>query len=366
MKKFVVFAGLAVVALASCSKTESVLNNPQQTGSAITFQPLAAVQTKSTPIKKYETTTGDFRVYGWYQGNDKGATFAPVNSNITLLPENYTVYMNNVLCSYKGGNVDDNKGEGTWRSDENYYWPKNGKITFSAYYPADAKVAVDAIKGITIADYEINDATKQVDLMYSGRVFDRVSSTETDDNETYDGVDLVFNHALSAADFSVKTAADYGTDAIKVYSVKIVDACSKGDFAEGYTTGQKTDVLETKWSNQSATVSYTVSGTTVSPTETSAKIGETCILLPQTFSENIKVVVSYGIKYKDGDATKYLQQTAEFPLKGTTDTNNKEIYGWEMGKWYHYTLTFTLDTIYFAPSVKDWVDVNVKDFVVSR
>lgn len=355
MKKFVVFAGIAVVALASCSKTECVLNNPQQTGSAITFQPLAAVQTKSTPIQKYGTATGDFRVYGWYQASDN---FDPSQA--------YTLYMNNVLCGYKGGNVDDNKGEGTWRSDENYYWPKNGKITFSAYYPADAKVAVDAIKGITIADYEIKDATKQVDLMYSDRVFDRVSSTETDVNETYDGVDLVFNHALSAADFSVKTAADYGTDAIKVYSVKIVDACSKGNFAEGYTTGQKTDVLETKWSDQTAAVSYTVSGTPVSPTKTSAKIGETCILLPQTFSDDIKVVVSYAIKYVDGTEAKYLDQVAEFPLKGTTDTNNNVINGWEMGKWYHYTLTFTLDTIYFAPSVKDWVDVNVKDFVVSK
>lgn len=355
MKKFVVFAGIAVVALASCSKTESVLNNPQQTGSAITFQPLAAVQTKSTPITKYETTTGDFRVYGWYQASDN---FDPSQA--------YTLYMNNVLCSYVAGNVDDKKGEGTWRSEENYYWPKNGKLTFSAYYPADAHVSVDAIKGITIAGYEIKDATNQVDLMYSGRVFDRVSSTETDVNETYDGVDLVFNHALSAADFSIKTAADYGTEAIKVYSVKIVDAYSKGNFAEGYTTGQKTDVLETKWSEQSDAVSYTVSGTTVSPTETSAKIGETCILLPQTFSENIKVVVSYGIKYKDGDATKYLQQVAEFPLKGTTDTKNNLIEGWEMGKWYRYTLTFTLDTIYFAPSVENWVDVKVKDFVVSK
>lgn len=355
MKKFVVFAGIAVVALASCSKTESVLNNPQQTGSAITFQPLAAVQTKSTPIKKYETTTGDFRVYGWYQASDN---FDPSQA--------YTLYMNNVLCSYVAGDVDAKEGEGTWRSTNNYYWPKNGKLTFSAYYPANADVTVDAVTGIAIKDYTIADATNQVDLMYSDRVFDRVSSTQTDANKDYDGVDLVFNHALSAADFSVKTAADYGAEAIKVYSVKIVDACSKGDFAEGYTTGQKTDTLKTQWSNQSAAVSYTVSGTTVSPADTSAKIGETCILLPQTFSENIKVVVSYGIKYKDGDATEYLQQTAEFPLKGTNDTNNNLIEGWEMGKWYHYTLTFTLDTIYFAPSVKDWVDVNVKDFVVSR
>ena len=363
MKKFVVFAGIAVVALASCSKTENVLNNPQQTGSAITFQPLAAVQTKSTPITKYETETGAFRVYGWYQASDN---FDPSQA--------YTLYMNNVLCSYVAGNVDDKDGEGTWRSTNNYYWPKNGKLTFSAYYPANADVTVDAVTGISIKDYTIADATNQVDLMYSDRVFDRVSSTQTDDNKDYDGVDLVFNHALSAADFSVKTAADYGTDAIKVYSVKIVDACSKGNFAEGYETG-KDETHKAKWSDQSDVVAYTVSATEVYPKyikknndsdKDSEQIGATCILLPQTFSENIKVVVTYGIKYVDGTDAKYLDQVAEFPLKGTTDTAGNDINGWEMGKWYHYTLTFTLDTIYFAPSVKDWVDVNVKDFVVSK
>lgn len=363
MKKFVVFAGLAVVALASCSKTESVLNNPQQTGSAITFQPLAAVQTKSTPIKKYETNTGDFRVYGWYQASDN---FDPSQA--------YTLYMNNVLCSYVAGDVDANEGEGTWRSTNNYYWPKNGKLTFSAYYPANADVTVDAVTGIAIKDYTIADATNQVDLMYSDRVFDRVSSTQTDANKDYDGVDLVFNHALSAADFSVKTAADYGTDAIKIKSVEIVGALSKGNFAEGYKTG-KDESHVAKWSNLSNVATYTVSATEVYPKyiekkndsdKDSEQIGATCILLPQTFSDDIKVVVSYAIKYVDGTEDKYLDQVAEFPLKGTTDTNNKEIYGWEMGKWYHYTLTFTLDTIYFAPSVKDWVGVNVKDFVVSR
>lgn len=364
MKKFLFLAGVLAIAMTSCNKNEGVLNTPKSE-SIISFQPLAAVQTKSDPITKYETTTGDFRVYAWYQATEKAATFTPVNNTTTSQPENYTIYMNNVKCHYEDGDKDNNAGTGSWIPEQTYYWPKNGKLTFSAYYPADANVHVDAIKGITISDYTIDNAAEgQVDLMFSDRVFDRVSSTETDDNKDYDGVDIVFNHALAAADFSIKTNADYGDAAIKVYGVKIVDAFSKGDFAEGYTTGAKNDVLKTGWSGQNTKTVYTVSSETLIPTTTAVRAGKTCILLPQEFSEDVKVVVSYGIKYKDGAADKYLLQTAEFPLKGTKDVNGNAIDGWEMGKWYHYNFTFTLDEIYFAPSVDNWDEVIVNPIEV--
>ena len=368
MRKFLFLAGAVILAMTSCDKTEGVLNT-RKSDSAISFRPLAAVQTKSDPITKYGTETGDFCVYAWYQATEKSATFTPVNNTNTSQPENYTLYMNKVTCTYTPGDKDANEGTGSWMPSTTYYWPKNGKLTFSAYYPADANVHVDAIKGITISDYTIkNAADGQVDLMFSDRVFDRVSSTETDDNKDYDGVDIVFNHALAAADFSIKTNADYGDAAIKVYGVKIVDAFSKGDFAEGYTTGAKTDELNTGWSGQNTKATYAVtkSGNTLIPTTTVVRAGETCILLPQEFSDDVKVVVSYGIKYKDGAADKYLQQTAEFPLKGTKDVNGHAIDGWEMGKWYHYNFTFTLDEIYFAPSVDDWDEVTVNPIEVVK
>lgn len=353
MKKFLLISGLAVAAMVSCTKNEVYVseNNDAQ----ISFKPLSATQTKSTPIKAYETTTGDFNVYAWYQeGTAADATFTPTDES------SYTVYMNNVTCSYAAGNKDDGAGRGTWEPSSVYFWPKNGKLTFSAYYPTTLSgVTVDAKTGIKIADYEIGEITDQVDVLYSSRVFDRVSSTETDDNKTYDGVDIVFNHALSAASFYVKTAKDYGADAVKLYSIQILQASSKGTFAEGYTKGLKSENPKAEWT-VSTPIDYTVTDTEISLTDgDNVKAGVDCIMLPQTFSDDIAIKVTYGIKYVDGTDTKYLKQVATFPLKNTTTNNGTKIEAWEMGKWYKYTLTFTLDTVYFAPSVSNWDEVTV-------
>lgn len=374
-KDLILLAGLAVAAMSACTQSEVIL--PASGESLVSFLPLATTATKASPITKYETTTGDFKVFAWYQKSDVNeGHFSPENNTATLQPKNYTLYMNGVVCKYSEGDKNAaDTGEGAWMPTDNdgnfvnYYWPKNGKLTFSAYYPASENLSVDAFKGITVKDYTVKDATKQVDLMFSNRAFDKTSSNYFDNengNKLYDGVDIVFNHALSAADFKVKLAKDYGEKSIKVQKIEIVKAYSKGDFAEGYTTGKESDSPVAEWTNQSDVKdSYGVFSGSVAPTTEASQVGETCILLPQNFSDDVKVVVTYSIYFKDGSADKWLQQTAEFPLKGTKNSaDDSEIKGWEMGKWYHYTFTFTLDQVYFAPSVSDWKDVVVKDFEV--
>lgn len=364
MKKFLLISGLAVAAMVSCTKNEVYVseNNDAQ----ISFKPLSATQTKSSPIKSYETTTGSFNVYAWYQATETSATFDP--------SLDYTLYMNNVTCTYAAGNVDDKQGEGTWKSADTYFWPKNGKLTFSAYYPiALSGVTVDAKTGIEIKDYKVTDPTNQIDVMYSTRVYDRVSSTETDVNTKYDGVDIVFNHALSAASFDVQVKEDYGAEAVKLYKIEIIKATTNGTFTEGLTTGVSGQAAVPEWGAAATpeVKDYTVFNETAGQvlTTTKTQAGVDCIILPQTFSNDIAIKVTYGIKYKDGVNVKYLEQTATFPLKdtttGKTETNaGTKLTAWEMGKWYHYTLTFTLDTVYFAPSVTPWDDVTVDGITV--
>lgn len=359
MKKFLLISGLAVAAMVSCTKNEVFVseNNDAQ----ISFKPLSATQTKSAPITSYVEATGDFNVYAWYQAN--GA----------FDPNSATVYMNNVTCKYDG-NINDeaDQGTGAWAPADKYYWPKNGTLTFSAYYPSNlSNVTVTAKNGIEIKDFEITDPTKQIDVMYSSRVFDKTKATLSDDNHDYDGVDIVFNHALSAVSFAVKAGADYGTDAIKLYKIEILKATSNGTFKEGYTTGVSTETPHAAWGNPTTvalnnSTDYTVFNETAGQAlkTTVEKAGVDCIVLPQTFSNNIAIKVTYGIKYKNGTSEDYLEQTATFPLKNTTTNNGTAITAWEMGKWYKYTLTFTLDTIYFAPSVTPWEDVTVDGITV--
>lgn len=370
MKKFVVFAGIAVVALASCSKTESVLNNPQQTGSAITFQPLAAVQTKSTLINKYVEGTGSFNVYAWYQATATSTNFDP--------SKDYTLYMNNVTCKYDPEAGDIDKGENaqgvnTWKPANIYYWPKNGNLTFSAYYPTTIsdKVEVTAANGIKISDYTVSNPSDQIDVMFSDRAYDRYSTTQTDLVKEYDGVDIVFNHALSAASFTVKTANDYVADAIKLRKIEVVNAKTTGTFSENCNNGRNDDTHKPEWTWADNTTNYTiysVEGAGETVTTAGWQAGADCIFLPQNFSNDIAIKVTYAIKYIDGNEPKYLEQTAEFPLKATTTGVDPmtAITAWEMGKWYKYTFTFTLNEIYFAPSVKDWDVVEVNPIEVKE
>lgn len=360
MKKFLLISGLAVAAMVSCTKNEVYVseNNDAQ----ISFKPLSATQTKSAPtgpITSYVEANGDFNVYAWYQAS---GAFDPTSA---------TVYMNNVTCKYDG-DINDNadQGTGAWAPADKYYWPKNGTLTFSAYYPSNlSNVTVTAKNGIEIKDFEITDPTNQIDVMYSSRVFDKTKSTLVDDNHDYDGVDIVFNHALSAVSFAVKTSADYVTDAIKLYKIEILKATSNGTFKEGYNEGVSTEKPHAAWGNPTTVAlnnskNYTVFDVTAGQAlkTTVEKAGVDCIVLPQTFSNDIAIKVTYGIKYKNGDAEDYLKQTAEFKLKdmaGKEGENAVTLSAWEMGKWYKYTLTFTLDTIYFAPSVSAWKDVTV-------
>lgn len=363
MRKFLFLAGAAILAMTSCDKTEGVLSVPKSE-SIISFQPLAAVQTKADPITSYVEGTGSFNVYAWYQATNDSETFDPNFS--------HTLYMNNVTCKYRNvGNIDSGQGENTWRPDNTYYWPKNGKLTFSAYYPTNvANLTVTAKEGIEISDYEVEDATKQVDLLFSDRAFDRTSTTQTDEVHEYDGVDIIFNHALSALSINVKTADTYTADAVKLRKVEIVDALCKGTFKENCKNGRNDDTHKPMWQHATDTKTYTIfsvdgDGTTV--TKDGWQAGEDCIVLPQTFSDNIAIKVTYAIKYFDGDDVKYLEQTAAFPLKNTTIYGtDAAVEAWKMGKWYKYNFTFTLDEIYFAPSVDDWDEVIVNPIEVVK
>ena len=344
MKKLLLLAGLAVAATVSCTKNETFENG--QDGSLISFLPLTSMQTKSSPVDGTalpENETGNFRVYGWYQDKKESTSFDPEKA--------HTLYMNNVLCQYTAGATETHQK--SWLPENTYFWPKDGKLTFSAYYPATMQnVIVDEKTGISLTDYTIDDAANQVDFMYSNRAFDKTASTGT--STVYDGVDIVFNHALAAADFAIKTDADYGT-AITVDNITLINAFSKGSFKEGYTNGTAAETPKATWSSQSAAKEYTVFSDAKQVTTDLTAVGNTMILLPQDFSDDVKISVSYRIKYKNGNDFSDFPQTAEFQLKGA----NAEIKGWEMGKWYHYTLTFTLDKIHFAPSVSDWDDVTV-------
>ena len=367
MKKTVFIAALAVVAMASCTKNE--LKVPATgTDAVISFQPVVANATKAT----YLTTANmkdkctSFGVFAWYP-NDGG------NMQTSTTDANATLYMDNVKVTYNSSFDDDtDTGVGTWAPATNYYWPKNGKLSFDAYAPASAHAAStpgagkgtftsDIQKGLQIADYIVADLENQYDLLYSTRALDKTTSHGTT-NDTYDGVDIAFNHALAAIEVKAKTADDYGADVIQLTGVTIQKAYSKGNFSQGMSSPLA--VSAPVWTDPDNEVNYELfSGTqSLTTTEVTSPTIKNAIVLPQSFthsSNEVSIKVDYQIKGTNG----YLPQTQTFDLSDTKVSSIDQT-GWDVGKKYTYTLVFTLEDIHFAPSVENWTEVTVNDIDV--
>ena len=377
MKKTVFIAALAVVAMASCTKNE--LKVPSTgTDAVISFQPVVANATKATYLTtaNMKDKCASFGVFAWY----------PDGGTMQTTTTTGTKYMDNVTVTYNGSfNDTDDTGTGTWAPSTTYYWPKNGKLSFDAYAPADAHAAStpgagkgtfnsDIKKGLQIADYTVAELANQYDLLYSTRATNKNTSVgET--NATYDGVDIPFNHALAAIEVKAKTAADYGTDAIKLNKITIQNAFNKGTFDQGMTNAMTIGTPE--WSNQGNEVEYVLydagstlsDGASLSQTPLESPTISNAILLPQDFDHTTTgKIVSIKVDYSIKGTNDYLAQTQTFKLNTTTGPEAGGSYNslsaWEIGKKYTYTLVFTLEDIHFAPSVADWTEVTVKDIDV--
>lgn len=360
MKKSLFLAALAVVAMASCTKNE--LKVPSAgTEAEISFQPVVANATKASYITNESIGTApasfDFTVYAWYTpGNmPDDATGA-------------TAYMTDVEVDYSS-TIDDGttEGSGAWAPSTKYYWPKNGKLSFDAYAPsaasADAtKFESDKNTGIKITGYTVKALEAQYDLLFSSRTLDQVNST-SGINTTYDGVDIKFNHALSAIEVTAKTNADY-PDAIRLDKITILNAYTKGDFSQGMS---KANLKGTpKWDNQNSETDYVLFNGAQTLTETALTSTTTtaisnAILLPQDLAHtggstnHVSIKVEYSIKH----GSSYLNQEQTFDLSTCTDTGSNTLTKWEIGKRYTYNFVFSLEDIYFAPSVENWTEVTV-------
>lgn len=333
MKKLFFMAAIAGVALVSCVKNEMDPSTKQQ--DEITFStPVVAPATKAIVDGVVYPTTESFGVYAWH---NTGAA----------------AYMDKVQVTYTAGLADDVTGEtagenGGWKPTTSYYWPKVGSLVFDAFSPWSVNGQVSATKadGLTITDFVVADAA-DVDLMFATRTAEKTNVNDGANADVpYDGVDIAFNHALSAVQVMAKTASDYAGTTIEITSIQINNADSKSTFNQnaGSTAA---------WAATSTPAAYAYTGATLTAT---AKDLGTKLLLPQTIDADLTITINYTING--------LAQTSTFKFadhKNGTDEGGDPVTvnAWEMGNKYVYTLVFTLDEIFFEPIVTDWETITV-------
>ena len=353
MKKNLLFAALAVVAMVSCTKNEvsqSTVTNE------ITFAtPVLAHHTKSMEITDATyPTTASFNVYAWY------------NSGNSFVASNASAYMTDVEVVYNDADFDASDGSGAWVPSLKYYWPKQGVLSFDAYSPnglAASTVTATAADGIKVVEHIVSsNLASQQDFLYATRALNKTTSY-SDGNSTYDGVDIPFNHALAVVKFTAKTKANYsGTTTVKIKDIKIQSIKNQGTFNQNESTSSPA------WSDQDGSAEYVALtsanfDSSVELRETAIAAGSTVIVLPQDFSASTqKLYIEYYLKTNALDSKDILQK-AELDFYNATAAadDNK----WAMGKRYTYNIVIGLDEIYFAPSVAQWDDVTTVDINVN-
>ena len=248
MKKSFLLAAFAGILLAGCTSDEQAEVATSRTNNPIVFNsPIVNVQTRAvageqpvwdaTNSKYIYSTSEKFRVYAVQHIGD----FRGWNADGTQL------YLNNLEVSYNAS-INDNGTKKGWEPSFPVYWPKteNAKLTFAAYSPSDANEFHPIYKGdgLSLTGFTPqSNVADQYDLMYSSRSYNRTESTNalTGTGHTinsYDGVDILFHHALSSINFKAKTAADYLNTEIKIKKITINNAYTTADFKEKITNGK--------------------------------------------------------------------------------------------------------------------------------
>lgn len=320
MKKFYVFAAVAIAALASCTKSEVVYNQGQQ---EIGFRQFTGSMTKADgdPTNLSELVGGP---------QDMGVFAYIYNSNP------YKLYFSNAKFVKPASGND-------WGGDPKRYWPLQDQLDFVLYAPYqstdDATNTPSYTPGtktlkVTITD---NNTTPQKDYLY-GKKFYANTSKPTSPSKS---VPVVLKHALSKVTINVGASED---GIFTVSSVLLKNTYQNGSYVVSYTsdTDNKSNVTP---SGSPVDMEF-VAPSTWQPTTTVTACTASKLVVP---SDQTSIVITYTMKGSEAAAV----LTASIDLSTGTTTPV-----WETGKHYTYNITLKADEILFSPTVEDWTPVS--------
>ncbi|MGN0200187.1 MAG: fimbrillin family protein [Candidatus Cryptobacteroides sp.] len=312
MKKFYVFAAVAIAALASCTKSEVVYNQGQQ---EIGFRQFTGSMTKAEgeagPSTSALPTGTSMGVFSYLNGTE-------------------TAYFKNAEFEYKSAT---NK----WGGKTTYYWPLQGNLDFVLYAPYQSTDVTythsstsSNILTVTIAD----NSTAQTDYLYGKDFYVNTSKPATPS----DGVPVVLKHALSKVTIAAKADA---ASIFTVTSILLKNTIQKGSYTVTYTTDADDFTSSVTGSTDAEAKKDMVYVSSESPwnltTDLSANT-DSKFVVP---SAQTSIVLKYKMAGNDTE------------LEATVNLAS-ESAKWETGKHYTYNLTLTAYEILFDPKVQDW------------
>ncbi len=292
MKRFFICAAAAIVALASCSKTEVVNTSaPEEIG----FKAVTGAITKAPLGDQDHETMGVFANYTEGKG----------------------IYFDDAMFV-----------EGTeWVGSPIQYWPLTGSLDFAFYAPynkdAASRVYTTSPAANTMSII-VDNSTTQVDWLYGADV-----KTGTKNSPIAD-VSPTMKHLLAKIEINVK-----GSSSVKINEITLTGTKQKETATINYATGELT------WTNANTPVDWNFLANTTPATDpfvldSNSPKTFTCYVIP---SAQTSFVLHYAIS--GVNAPNHTHSLTTFA-------------GWEAGKKYVYNITVTPGEIKFTPDVTDW------------
>ena len=304
MKKFFFCAAAAIVALASCSKTQVVYNDaPQEIG----FKAVTGAMTKALGEEAY----------------DNMGVFASKSSDDSE-------YFDNTEFIERDDNV--------WTGATAQYWPLEGDLDFALYAPFSNSADRDFDNNtLSIVVDNFSDQSAQIDWLYGTEVI-----TESKQNTA---MPVTLRHALAKINATV--TADLA--GLKVISLVVTGTVQNGTLTVDYT---KTDNNQTEGDDR---LSWNIANDVTTKNWT--------LIEGKTLAKDTAVE---GYCYVIPTVQTSLELTYSLPESQArlTYTHNLDNANWVDGKNYKYNIKIGVNEIKFEPDVENWATVTADDIII--
>lgn len=331
MKKVLLFALAAGVALAACTKNEV---KPVDVDQEITFK------TISTKTAEGYSTSNIFKTWAYMHTADYAASI------------NKQLY----LGGTDGLDISYVTASSQWKNaTSTYYWPKNDdKLTFFSYATnsntcslAGATVKCDFENGIIVEGFA-TDSNRDVDFLVAD-VAKNMTANADPVTYHYVGVPTLFRHKLSNVIFTINSKDNYNNKTFKLQSIELVNVTATANYIQ--------NPLNSTYEGWNG---LTLHNVTYCNTET--EFNNTVVIpsalqsyyIPQTFTDATKVVLKYKIITDNGETDPFKHAVENVVV----EKKLSELFGasWKMGTRYTCAITVSLDEILWDPAVEPWVD----------
>ena len=384
MKKTLILAAVAAIALSACSKNEileTIDKVPEEVAIGFSnYTPNSLTKANDTYVASTSLVSGkQFAVYAWQTEYNNFLAVNPGDPN----------FMNPAVVNYTG---DTSTGEGN-TYDPIRYWPSGDNpqnLSFAAYYPYGGAgiTAPTFTTGVgTYAFTAQSTSAAMIDFCVADVVNDQVYGNTNDSPAgNKQTVKFTFKHQLTKVQFKFKTVDGLAnTTVIELMDADLTGIKNAGTLTATYTKNASPAVnalgtTDTNWDSVSGSASYDLTVNNVNPedaapiklTTTASTVhnNDIFLMVPQDMAADVqKLVVKWKVKVydtaahaNDNGATGLLSETVNTKTLSlysdlvTSDSDDTTIaaINWAKNNFITYNITIGPKPIWFTATVTGW------------